>query len=153
MNLRPEFVEYMPEEIKEEILYISIPFGTMIHKCGCRCGEEVVTPLGPAEWKFTYDGKTVSVYPSVGNWNFTCRSHYWIDRSQVRWARPFTMEEVWAARGKTKEYRRQYYARDEKKDSKVSELRTKQQNRIKEKLTKLWRRIRPANKKGGDSVG
>ena len=106
MNLRHEFVEYMPEEIKEGILYISIPFGTMIHKCGCGCGEKVVTPLGPAEWKFTYDGKTISVHPSVGNWGFPCRSHYCIDRSHVRWARSFTKKEVLEARTKTKEYRR-----------------------------------------------
>lgn len=152
MNLRHEFVEYMPEEIKEGILYISIPFGTMIHKCGCGCGEDVVTPLGPTEWKFTYDGKTISVHPSVGNWSFPCRSHYWIDRSHVRWARTLTMEEVLEARAKTKEYRRQHYAQGEK-DPEVFEVRTNQQNRIKEKLTKLWRRIRAANKKGGDSVG
>ena len=152
MNLRHEFVEYLPEEIKEGILYISIPFGTMIHKCGCGCGEEVVTPLGPAEWKFTYNGKTISVHPSVGNWSLPCRSHYWIDRSLVRWARSFTMDEVLESRAKTKEYRRQYYAQGEK-DPEVFGVRTKQQNRIKEKLTILWRRIRAANKKGGDSVG
>lgn len=149
MNLCHEFVEYIPEEIKEGILYISIPFGTMIHRCGCGCGKEVVTPLGPAEWRFTYDGKTISVHPSVGNWSFPCRSHYWIDRSQVHWARTFTMEEVLESRKKTKEYRRQYYAQGEK-DPKVSGARTKQKNRIMEKLTKLWRRIGSTNRKGGE---
>ena len=62
MDLRPSFVEYIPEsqEIEEGILYISIAFGTMINKCACGCGEEVVTPLAPTEWKFIYDGKTIS---------------------------------------------------------------------------------------------
>ena len=142
MKLRHEFVEYIPEDITEGILYISIPFGTMIHKCGCGCGEEVVTPLGPTEWKFTYNGKTISLHPSIGNWSFRCRSHYWIDKSQVRWARSFTKEEVLEARAKTKEYRRRYYAHEDVEDSEVSEVRTKQQFRIKEKLVRLWRGIR-----------
>ena len=135
MNLGHEFVEYMPEEITGGILYISIPFGTMIHKCGCGCGKEVVTPLGPAEWKFTYNGKTISVHPSVGNWSLPCRSHYWIDRSLVRWARSLTMEEVLESRAKIKEYRRQYYAQGEK-DPEVSGVRTKQQKPHKGKAHK-----------------
>ena len=142
MKLRHEFVEYIPEDITEGTLYISIPFGTMIHKCGCGCGEEVVTPLGPTEWKFTYNGKTISLHPSIGNWSFRCRSHYWIDKSRVRWARSFTKEEVLEARAETKEYRRRYYAHEDDEDSKDSEVRTKQLYRIKEKLVRLWRGIR-----------
>ena len=142
MKLRHEFVEYIPEDITEGILYISIPFGTMIHKCGCGCGEEVVTPLGPTEWKFTYNGKTISLHPSIGNWSFRCRSHYWIDKSQVRWAQSFTKEEVLEARAKTKEYRRRYYTHEDDEDSEVSEVRTKQLYRIKDKLVRLWRGIR-----------
>ncbi len=142
MKLRHEFVEYIPEDITEGILYISIPFGTMIHKCGCGCGEEVVTPLGPTEWKFTYNGKTISLHPSIGNWSFRCRSHYWIDKSQVRWTRSFTKEEVLEARAETKEYRRRYYAHEDDEDSKDSEVRAKQLYRIKEKLVRLWRGIR-----------
>ncbi len=120
MNLCYEFVNHMPEEIKERVLYISIPFGTMIHKCVCGCGEEVVTPLGPAEWKFTYDGKTISVQPSIGNWSFPCRSHYWIKKNRVRWARSLTREEVLKSRTETKEYRRRYYS--EEKYPEVSEV-------------------------------
>ena len=29
----------------------------------------------------------MSLYPSVGNWSFPCKSHYWIEHSHVRWAR------------------------------------------------------------------
>ena len=142
MKLRHEFVEYIPEDITEGILYISIPFGTMIHKCGCGCGEEVVTPLGPTEWKFTYNGKTISLHPSIGNWSFRCRSHYWVDKSQVRWARSFTKEEVLEVRAKTKEYRRRYYTYEDDEDAEDSEVRTKQLYRIKGKLVRLWRGIR-----------
>jgi hypothetical protein len=45
--------------------------------------EEVVTPFTPTDWKLTYDGEAVSLWPSVGNWKQRCRSHYVIDRGQV----------------------------------------------------------------------
>jgi hypothetical protein len=45
-----------------------------------------VTPLSPAEWQLIFDGATVSLSPSVGNWEFLCRSHYGIRRNRVQWA-------------------------------------------------------------------
>jgi hypothetical protein len=41
-----------------------------------------------------YDGETVSLDPSVGNWSLPCRSHYWIRRGAVRWAPAWTDEEI-----------------------------------------------------------
>lgn len=42
----PEFVEYMPDELREGILYISMKYGTAIHLCACgNCGQQTVTPL------------------------------------------------------------------------------------------------------------
>jgi hypothetical protein len=32
-----------------------------------------------------FDGKTISLDPSIGNWSFPCQSHYWITSSEVRW--------------------------------------------------------------------
>ena len=46
---RHEFVEHIPEHVAEGVLYVSVRFGTVVHRCACGCGEEVVTPLGPAE--------------------------------------------------------------------------------------------------------
>ena len=57
MNLAHKFVDSIPEELEDGVLYVSVPFGTVVHKCACGCGEEVVTPLGPAEWRLTYDGR------------------------------------------------------------------------------------------------
>ena len=54
MRLRHQFVEYIPAHLDEGVLYVSLPFGTVVHRCACGCGEEVVTPLGPAEWRLTY---------------------------------------------------------------------------------------------------
>ncbi|MFD4119152.1 DUF6527 family protein [Streptomyces niveus] len=69
------------------MLYISIPYRTCGHLCCCGCGKEIVTPLSPARWSFTYDGENVSMEPSMVNWELPCQSHYWIHRSQVHWSR------------------------------------------------------------------
>ena len=109
MNLAHKFVDLIPEELEDGVLYVSIRFGTVVHKCACGCGEEVVTPLGPAEWRLTYDGRTVSLAPSVGNWSFPCRSHYWIEGGNVRWARGFSGAEVDRVRVEAKARRESYY--------------------------------------------
>lgn len=86
MNVQHKFVEFIPEELEEGVVYISLHYCTAIHKCVCGCGNEVVTPISPGDWRLTFDGKTISLYPSIGNWNFKCKSHYWITNSKVRLA-------------------------------------------------------------------
>ena len=44
-----------------------------------------VTPLDPDEWQLSFDGETVSLYPSIGNYRFPCHSHYFITKNKVRW--------------------------------------------------------------------
>jgi hypothetical protein len=82
-KLLHQFVEVIPDKINEGVLYISIQYCTAIHKCVCGCGNEVVTPLSPSDWKLTFNGETVSLSPSIGNWNFPCRSHYYITNSEI----------------------------------------------------------------------
>jgi hypothetical protein len=86
MKLSHEFVKSVPEILKDRVLYVSMEFATAIHKCCCGCGNEVVTPLSPKDWKLTFDGETISLTPSIGNWSFDCQSHYWITNSRVEWA-------------------------------------------------------------------
>ena len=93
-SLRHEFVNYIPEALDDGVLYVSIPFATVMHRCCCGCGNEVVTPLDPTDWQMTFDGKAVSLSPSIGNWSLSCQSHYWIHRNQVRWARQHWMFEI-----------------------------------------------------------
>lgn len=81
--LRPEFVQHLPDSLNEGVLYISEEFATAGHRCCCGCGEEVITPLNPAQWQLRKVGAGVSLYPSVGNWKFACRSHYWIKNGRV----------------------------------------------------------------------
>lgn len=85
-ELRPEYVEFTPDDPAEGVLYISEEYETAIHKCPCGCGNEVVTPTsGEYAWQLDVDAGLVSLTPSIGNWNFTCQSHYCITANQVRW--------------------------------------------------------------------
>lgn len=84
--LRPEIVEYLPKELEEGILYISMKYKTAGHKCPCGCGNLVFTPLSPSDWQLSYDGYGVTLTPSIGNWNYDSKSHYWIINNKVRYA-------------------------------------------------------------------
>lgn len=80
------FVHQVPEDLEDGVVYVSIPFSTVIHKCCCGCGHEVVTPLSPKTgWKLIFDGESISLHPSIGNRALPCQSHYWIEKNQVLW--------------------------------------------------------------------
>ena len=93
-KVRPEFVECIPDQLDEGVLYVSERFRVCSHKCCCGCGEEVVTPLSSAEWKLTRERNLVSLWPSVGNWDYACRSHYVIRRNRVIEALPMTERQI-----------------------------------------------------------
>ena len=88
------FVDFVPRELKERTLYISIEFATATHRCFCGCGAEVVTPISPVGWQLTFDGETVSLAPSIGSWTLKCKSHYWVRRNRVIWAGPMSAEKI-----------------------------------------------------------
>lgn len=93
-TLEHKFVEFIPDILEDGILYITIEYCTAIHKCVCGCGNEVVTPFSPNDWQLTFDGKSVSLYPSIGNWNFECKSHYWITNNKIKFARKWKDDEI-----------------------------------------------------------
>jgi hypothetical protein len=84
--LQHRFVEFMPETLEEGVLYVSMEYCTAIHNCVCGCGNKVVTPISPTDWQLQFNGKSVSLKPSIGNWSFDCQSHYWITNNKVSWA-------------------------------------------------------------------
>jgi hypothetical protein len=94
------FVELMPPRgmLEEGILYISIDYRSIRHKCACGCGNEVSTPLSPKDWQISYNGETVSLHPSVGSWSLPCRSHYIIRNNMVLWAEDWSDVKVKRAR-------------------------------------------------------
>ncbi len=117
-TIKHRFVEFIPEALENGILYISVEYATALHKCACGCGREVVTPLSPKDWKMIFDGKTVSLYPSIGNWQFPCRSHYWIENSKIvdadRWAFKTIIPDKTSAENKS-DYKAERKAKRKKK--------------------------------------
>lgn len=108
-TLLPKFVDAIPETPQEGVLYISIRFRTATHLCACGCGSKVVTPIKPAKWQLTYDGETVSLWPSIGRWQLPCRSHYWVRRNNIAVARPFSDTEMEAVLRSDAEDLHDYY--------------------------------------------
>lgn len=99
-HLRPEFVEFIPDGLEPGVLYISRRYATASHLCCCGCEREVVTPLNPAKWRLTEGAGKVSLAPSIGNWSFPCRSHYWIDANRVQWAKAMAPEIIQAVQAR-----------------------------------------------------
>lgn len=108
-TIQHKFVEFIPDLIEEGVLYITIEYCTAIHKCVCGCGNEVVTPLSPNDWELIFDGKTVSLSPSIGNWNFDCKSHYFITRNKIRYARRWKDWEIEDGRNEDIEKKEKYF--------------------------------------------
>jgi len=109
MTVTHEFVEFIPDELAADTIYISIAHRTVMHKCMCGCGVEVVTPISPTDWHITFDGETVSLFPSIGNWSYACRSHYWITAGKVVWAEAWSNEEVRTARDHARRRKQEWY--------------------------------------------
>ncbi|MDK3075491.1 DUF6527 family protein [Sedimentitalea sp. JM2-8] len=103
------FVEAIPENLEDGVLYLAMDYATAIHKCACGCGREVVTPLSPTDWKMSYDGVSISLAPSIGNWSFPCRSHYWIKHNDIRWAGDMSNEAISAGRDSDRRAKGRYF--------------------------------------------
>jgi hypothetical protein len=84
-RIEHKFVEFLPDKLDPGVLYVSMEYATASHKCCCGCGRDVVTPISPTDWQLIFDGRSVSLKPSIGNWSYPCRSHYWIKGNRVEW--------------------------------------------------------------------
>ena len=155
-SLAHEFVEYLPAKLAEGVLYISIPFRTAVHRCACGCGNKVVTPISPADWQLFYDGDTVSLTPSIGNWGFPCRSHYWVKAGQIRWSHAWTDDQITAGRARDDRGRAQYFAaraaamelpsQQDQADARMPGFRP----RLPSWVTTIPSRLRPGKRHGED---
>ncbi len=102
-------VQYMPAKLEPGILYVAEEFGAAAHLCACDCGAIVRTPLDPTEWSLTETEDGPSLYPSIGNWQERCQSHYWIERGKVRWAPKWSAGQIEEGRRREQERRVEYY--------------------------------------------
>jgi hypothetical protein len=136
MRVEHRFVGLLPDTLEEGVLYISIDYAIAQHNCCCGCGHRVVTPLSPTDWSLTFDGRTVSLHPSIGNWSFPCKSHYWIRKNEVVWGRRFSSVEIQAVRAKNRAALRSQLAGDER------EATPGEGKRSGGWRTRVWSRIR-----------
>ena len=99
----------MPPVIEEGIIYISIEYCTASHKCPCGCGSRIVTPLTPINWRIIFDGESISLEPSVGNWSYPCESHYWIRNDEIIWAEKWSKKKIEKSRNKKRDSENRYF--------------------------------------------
>jgi hypothetical protein len=102
-------VQYMPKQLEPGVLYVSEEFGTAAHLCACGCGAKIRTPLGATEWNIEETTSGPSLWPSVGNWQQACRSHYVISRGRIQWAGKWSAEQIAAGRHHEEDRRKAYY--------------------------------------------
>ena len=89
-SIVPAFVERFPPQLEEGVLYISEPFSQAAHLCCCGCGTKIITSLKSAKWTLTKSGDRVSLWPSIGNSNASCKSHYVISDNEIEWCKAMT---------------------------------------------------------------
>ena len=102
-SLTPQFVEHFPERLEPGELYLAMEFATAAHLCACGCGNKVITPFSPTDWQMSFDGQTVSLKPSIGNWTFKCRSHYWVRSGSIEWSGDMSQDAIDAGRRRDKQ--------------------------------------------------
>jgi hypothetical protein len=109
-TLEHRFVRNVPRELERGVLYISMDYATAVHSCCCGCGDRVVTPFTPTDWRMTFDGESISLYPSVGNWNQKCRSHYVIQQNRVLEANGWSNSQIDTEVHRDKKAKAAYYS-------------------------------------------
>lgn len=92
--LETRFVKFIPERLNKGVIYVSYEYNTAIHLCACGCKNKVVTPISPIQWSYNFNGESISLSPSIGNWNFDCKSHYWIRDSQIVWDKKWSTDKI-----------------------------------------------------------
>ena len=120
MKIKLQHVHYIPKQLSPCVLYVSKEFDTAAHLCACGCGSKIRTPLGPTEWLFMETKRGPSLYPSVGNWQQTCKSHYWIQRGEMIWSDSWTQEQISDGRCFEEERRRAYFDTETKQSNQAS---------------------------------
>lgn len=137
----PAFVEFVPRELSSGVLYLALEHAVAAHLCACGCDTKVVTPFSPAGWQLFFDGDSVSLTPSIGNWQFPCRSHYWIRGNRVQWAAP--MSDVAIALGRRRDARQlETYFALRQDDLEAADRLSESGAATGGPLRRVWRRLR-----------
>jgi hypothetical protein len=111
-QLTHRFVRSIPKELEPGVLYLSMEYATAIHSCCCGCGNQVVTPLSPTDWQMYFDGISVSLTPSIGNWSFPCQSHYFITKGKIVEAARWNKAQIQSGREQDRINKQRIYKSD-----------------------------------------
>ena len=118
-RIRLEHVQFMPKELLPGVLYVAKEYGAAAHLCACGCGSKIRTPLAPTEWQLVETREGPTLWPSVGNWQKPCRSHYVIDRGRIEWHGQWSQSQVAQGRMREQQRREAYFAmRDRQREGK-----------------------------------
>lgn len=99
----------MPTKFEEGVLYVSKKFGIAGHLCACGCGNKVWTPLGKAEWSIKNGKRGVTMWPSIGNGQLPCKSHYIIENNKIIWLPQMDEETTEIHLREAEDKRKKYY--------------------------------------------
>lgn len=102
-------VDAIPEELQAGILYVAKDGDVAGHLCACGCRREVITPLSPTDWSLTLTRHGATLDPSIGNWAFPCRSHYFISGGNVVWAKDMSAKAIAKGRQGSRARKQSYY--------------------------------------------
>ena len=81
VEVAPVYVDYIPNELEENKIYISHKYKTSVHNCLCGCKNHVILPLGYNGWDLVEENGKISFIPSILSNNLACRSHYVIQKN------------------------------------------------------------------------
>jgi len=112
-RFRHEVVAALPEALRPLTLYITTDGDVAGHLCACGCGREVITPLSPTDWSISFGRQGATLMPSIGNWAFPCRSHYFIENGAIWWAGDMSDRAIARGRVRDKASKQQYYERQQ----------------------------------------
>ena len=95
-EIKPVLVMELPKSVndmKHGILYLKHNEDDTyesFHLCPCGCGEPVYLQYGGKGWNITLsingrELKSVTISPSVGCFDFPCKSHYFIRENKIIW--------------------------------------------------------------------
>jgi hypothetical protein len=122
-SLSLQHVKYLPKKLSHGVLYVSLEYAVAGHLCACGCGNKVIVPLNSASWSFSERNGLPTLWPSIGNWQLPCLSHYLITDGKVVCAEQWTDSEIIAGRKAEQARREAYYATKDRERS-------------------IWRRVR-----------
>ena len=74
VEIVPLFVEFVPDTLKQDLIYISEKYRVSVHLCLCGCGNLAVLPLN--RWVLTKNKGKILFTPSILNTNCPNKYHY-----------------------------------------------------------------------------